>query len=71
MFASPHGVLSPSQYLLEGQTGRAPACRRVLEFISDNFLTELIKEPVCANALLDLLFTKKEDLVGDLKVVEY
>lgn len=71
MFASPRVVLSPSQYPLEGQTSRAPASRRVLEFISDDFLTELIKEPVCVNALLDLLFTKKEDLAGDLKVVEY
>ena len=41
--------------------------RRFLECIVDNFITQVIEEPKRACALLDLICTKKEGLVGDVK----
>ena len=41
--------------------------RRLPECIDDNFLTQVIKEPRREDALLDLILTKKEGLVGDVK----
>lgn len=66
MFAGlgPHGVLSPSRYLLEGQSSRAPASRRVLECISGNFLTQVVEEPMKGGSVLDLVSTNKKELVG-------
>ncbi|PKU42802.1 rna-directed dna polymerase from mobile element jockey-like [Limosa lapponica baueri] len=42
--------------------------RRFLECIEDNFLTQLVKEPTRGDALLDLLFTNKEELLGGVEV---
>lgn len=39
--------------------------------IDDNFLRQMIEEPASTAALLDLIFTNKEDLVRDLKVVKH
>ncbi|KAM9591497.1 uncharacterized protein ACIBXB_006298 [Morphnus guianensis] len=39
--------------------------RRFLECVKDNFLTQLVGEPTRGGALLDLLFTNREGLVGD------
>ena len=36
--------------------------------MEDNFLMQMIREPARAAALLDLLFTNREGLVGDVEV---
>ena len=36
--------------------------------MEDNFLTQLVREPTRRGALLDLLFTNREGLVGDVEV---
>ena len=41
--------------------------RRSLKCISANFLTQVIKEPMKGDVLLDLISTDKEELVGDMK----
>ena len=42
--------------------------KRFLERVQDSFLTQLVREPTRGGALLDLLFTNTEGLVGDVKV---
>ncbi|KAM9590717.1 uncharacterized protein ACIBXB_005842 isoform 1-T1 [Morphnus guianensis] len=42
--------------------------RRFLECVEDNFLTQLVGEPTRGGALLDLLFTNREGLVGGVMV---
>jgi len=42
--------------------------RRFLECVGDNFLTQLVSEPTRGGASLDLLFTNREGLVGDVVV---
>ncbi|GAB0210105.1 hypothetical protein GRJ2_003476300 [Grus japonensis] len=42
--------------------------RRFLECAEDNFLTQLVSEPTRGGASLDLLFTNREGLVGDVVV---
>jgi len=36
--------------------------------VEDNFLTQLVSEPARGGALLDLLFTNREGLVGDVVI---
>ena len=38
--------------------------QKFLECVSDNFLTQLVKEPTRGSKILDLLFVNKECLVG-------
>ncbi|KAM9590819.1 uncharacterized protein ACIBXB_005874 [Morphnus guianensis] len=45
-----------------------PDSRRFLECVEDNFLTQLVGEPTRGGASLDLLFTNREGLVGDVVV---
>jgi len=42
--------------------------RRFLECVKDNFLMQLVSEPTRGSASLDLLFTNREGLVGDVVV---
>ena len=42
--------------------------RRFLECMEDNFLLQLVRDPTRGGALLDLLFTNREELVGDVDV---
>ncbi|GAB0205366.1 hypothetical protein GRJ2_003002200 [Grus japonensis] len=42
--------------------------RRFLEYIDDNFLLQVIEEPMRRGAMLDLVLTNKEGLVGDVKL---
>jgi len=42
--------------------------RRFLEYVEDNFLTQLVREPTREGASLGLLFTNREGLVGDVVV---
>ncbi|GAB0207083.1 hypothetical protein GRJ2_003173900 [Grus japonensis] len=42
--------------------------RRFLECVEDNFLTQLVSEPTRGGVSLDLLFTNREGLVGDVVV---
>ena len=41
---------------------------RFLQSIDDNFLMQVVEEPTRKGALLDLVLTKKEGLVEDVKV---
>jgi len=42
--------------------------KRFLECVEDNFLTQLVNEPTRQGDSLDLLFTNREGLVGDVVV---
>ena len=42
--------------------------RRFLECMEDNFLMQLVREPTRGSAPLDLLFTNREGLEGDVEV---
>ncbi|GAB0193299.1 hypothetical protein GRJ2_001795200 [Grus japonensis] len=42
--------------------------RKFLEGISDNFLLQVTEEPRRRGAMLDLVLTNKEGLVGDMKL---
>ncbi|GAB0190424.1 hypothetical protein GRJ2_001507700 [Grus japonensis] len=42
--------------------------RKFLECVDDNFLLQVIEEPTRRSAMLDLIFTNKEGLVGDIKL---
>ncbi|GAB0207545.1 hypothetical protein GRJ2_003220200 [Grus japonensis] len=49
-------------------TAERKQSRRFLECVEDNFLTQLVSEPTRGGASLDLLFTNREGLVGDVVV---
>jgi len=40
----------------------------LLECVENNFLTQLVSEPTRGGASLDLLFTNREGLMGDVVV---
>jgi len=42
--------------------------RRFLDYIDNNFLLHVIKEPMGRGAMLDLILTNKERLVGNVKL---
>ncbi|GAB0182885.1 hypothetical protein GRJ2_000753800 [Grus japonensis] len=42
--------------------------RRLLECIDDNFFLQVIEEPMRRGAMLDLVLTNKEGLVGNVKL---
>ncbi|GAB0203861.1 thrombospondin-4 [Grus japonensis] len=42
--------------------------RKFLECVDDNFLLQVIEEPTKRGAMLDLILTNKEGLVGDVKL---
>ena len=48
-------------------TAQRKQSKRFLECVEDSFLTQLVREPTRGGALLDLLFTNSEGLVGDVK----
>jgi len=45
-------------------TARHKKSRRFLECIDDNILLQVIEEPMGRGAMLDLVLTKREGLVG-------
>jgi len=47
-------------------TAERKKSRRFLERVEDNFLMQLVSEPTRGGASLDLLFTNKEGLVGEV-----
>ena len=47
-------------------TAERKQSRRFLECVEDTFLTQLVSEPARAGVSLDLLFTNREGLVGDV-----
>jgi len=49
-------------------TAERKQSRRFLECVEDNFLTQLISEPIRGGASLDLLFIKREGLLGDVVI---
>jgi len=49
-------------------TAETKQSRRLLECVGDNFLMQLVSEPTRGGALLDLLLTNREGLVGDVVV---
>ncbi|PKU35565.1 rna-directed dna polymerase from mobile element jockey-like [Limosa lapponica baueri] len=52
----------------KGYTARNIQSKRFLQCTDDNFLTQLVEEPMRREALLDLLLTNKEGLVEGIKV---
>ncbi|GAB0210007.1 hypothetical protein GRJ2_003466500 [Grus japonensis] len=42
--------------------------RKFLECVNDNFLLQVVEEPMRRGAMLDLVLTNKEGLVGDVKL---
>ncbi|KAK4810917.1 hypothetical protein QYF61_013325 [Mycteria americana] len=49
-------------------TAERKQCRRFLECVADNFLTQLVSEPTREGAPLDLLFTNRDGLVSHVMV---
>jgi len=49
-------------------TAERKLSRRFLDCVEDNFLTQLVSEPVRVGALLDLLFIDRAGPVGDVMV---
>jgi len=49
-------------------TARHKQHRRFLEFVDDNFLLQVIKEPTRRGVMLDLVLTNKEGLIGNVKL---
>ncbi|GAB0178597.1 hypothetical protein GRJ2_000325000 [Grus japonensis] len=49
-------------------TAECKQSRKFLECINDNFLLQVIEEPTRGGAMLDLILTNKEGLVGDVKL---
>jgi len=49
-------------------TAERKQSRRFLECVEDDFLTQLVSEPTRGGASLDLLFTNREGLVGNVVV---
>ncbi|KAK4825656.1 hypothetical protein QYF61_001479 [Mycteria americana] len=69
--AGPHthwGNFNHPDICFEGRRTEYKHSRRFLDWIDDNSLTQVINKPTRGGALLDLLLTKKEELVGDVKV---
>lgn len=66
MSPSSPGGLQPLSYLLEGQLGLTH--RKFLQIIEDNFLVQVVKEPMRRGGLLDLTLTSQEGLVEDVKI---
>ncbi|CAM5095768.1 unnamed protein product [Natator depressus] len=52
----------------ESNTAVHRQCRKFLENVGDNFLVQVLEEPTRGRALLDLLLTNQEELVGEAKV---
>ncbi|GAB0208304.1 mitochondrial enolase superfamily member 1 [Grus japonensis] len=52
----------------KGNTAKHAQSRRFLQSTDDNFLTQVVEEPMRRGVLLDLVLTNKEGLVGDVKV---
>ncbi|GAB0208385.1 mitochondrial enolase superfamily member 1 [Grus japonensis] len=52
----------------KGNTAGHKQSRKFLECVGDNFLLQVIEEPMRRGAMLDLVLTNKEGLVGDVKL---
>lgn len=57
-----------SDIYLKYNTGQKEQSRRFLECAKDKFLAQLVREPTRKDAPLDLMFTNREELVGDARV---
>lgn len=66
--AGPHGELQPPKRLLEVQHSRPKAIQEVLSCVDDDFLLQVMEETTRRGAMLDLELTKKEGLVGNVKL---
>ena len=47
---------------------RCRQSRRLLEFVEDNFLSQAIEDPTRGDAILDLLLTSANELIGDIRI---
>ncbi|KAM7160392.1 uncharacterized protein RBU57_010555 [Macrochelys suwanniensis] len=52
----------------ESNTAVHRQSRKILASVGDNFLVQVLEEPTRGRALLDLLLTNREELVGEAKV---
>ncbi|GAB0187556.1 hypothetical protein GRJ2_001220900 [Grus japonensis] len=62
------GDFNHSDICWRDNTARHKQSRRFLECIDDNFLLQVIEEQTRRDAMLDLVLTNKEELVGDVKL---
>ncbi|GAB0208404.1 hypothetical protein GRJ2_003306100 [Grus japonensis] len=62
------GDLNHPDICWKGNAAKHAQSRRFLQSIDDNFLTQVVEEPMRRGVLLDLVLTNKEGLVGDVKV---
>ena len=47
---------------------RCRQSRRLLEFVEDNFLSQAIEDPTRGDAILDLLLTSANELIGNIRI---
>ena len=67
----PMGDLNfPNIYWIYNTADRKQS-QRFPECVGDNFLTQLVKEPVRGSKILDLLFVNREGLAGNVKIGGY
>lgn len=57
---------SPGPVLWDNTEGHKQS-RRFLECVYDNFLLQMLKEPIRTGPILDLILTNKKGLVGTMK----
>jgi len=62
-----HGDFDHPDISWEDYTARHAQSRRFLQKMDNNFLLQVVEEPTRKGALLDLVLTKKEQLVEDVK----
>ncbi|GAB0204724.1 highly reducing polyketide synthase PKS6 [Grus japonensis] len=62
------GDFSQPRICWRDNTARHKQSRRFLEYVDDNFLLQVIEEPTRRGAMLDLVLTNKEGLVGNVKL---
>ncbi|CAM4545620.1 unnamed protein product [Lepidochelys olivacea] len=62
------GDFSHPDICWESNTALHRQSRKFLENVGDNFLLQVLEEPTRGRALLDLLLTNREELIGEAKV---
>jgi len=62
------GGLQPPRLSWRSNTTSCRQSRRLLECTEDNFLSQLIDSPTRGNAILDLLLTNVNELIGNIRI---
>lgn len=62
------GCFTYSDIFWRNKTAKHKQCRRFLESINDNFLSQVVEDPIRNAGLPDLILTNREGLVGPVMV---